>query len=134
MGVRWAGSKTEQASAVARAFELFPILADRRAQRAGTLSGGEQQMLSLARWLAVSPRLLIADELSLGLAPKVIETVFESLAAARAMGITVILIEQFVHRALEFADHALILRTGRIVWSGDAAKARQSVLDEYLGK
>jgi branched-chain amino acid transport system ATP-binding protein len=96
------------------------VLGQRRRQAAGTLSGGEQQMLSLARALMVDPTLVIADEMSLGLAPKMVDVVFESLQRARAAGVAVIMIEQFASRALAFADHCLILQRGRIAWEGAA--------------
>ena len=104
------------------------------AQGAGTLSGGEQQMLALARALAVTPKLIIADEMSLGLAPLVADAVFEGLDQARKSGITVVLIEQFVHRALGLADHCVILTRGRVGWSGPASEAHQEVIDRYLGE
>jgi branched-chain amino acid transport system ATP-binding protein len=91
-------------------------------------------MLALARALAVPPRLIIADEMSLGLAPIVAESVFRSLKLAAQAGITIVLIEQFVHRALELADSCVILTRGRVGWSGPAAEARQEVLDRYLGE
>jgi branched-chain amino acid transport system ATP-binding protein len=111
----------------------FPWMAERGSQRAGTLSGGEQQMLGLARVLAAPPRLLIADEMSLGLAPKLVDLVFESLARARAEGVTTLLVEQYVDRALEFADDAVILRRGEAVWRGAAASAGAETLAGYLG-
>ena len=126
--------RTERSVAIDRAIELFPVLGARRQQRAGSLSGGEQQMLALARALAVPPRLIIADEMSLGLAPLVAETVFQSLDAARKSGITIVLIEQFVHRALQLADHCVILTRGQVGWSGAAREAQQEVLDRYLGE
>ncbi|MER5527356.1 ATP-binding cassette domain-containing protein [Streptomyces sp. NPDC002677] len=125
--------KAERAQATDRAMELFPILADRRTQIAGTMSGGQQQMLSLARILAHLPRLVIADEISLGLAPLVVDEVFEGLERAIDMGVSLIVIEQFVHRALQIADECHILRRGRLVWSGAAADARGDVFDHYLG-
>jgi branched-chain amino acid transport system ATP-binding protein len=126
--------RSERSAAIDRAIELFPVLGARRTQRAGSLSGGEQQMLALARALAVPPRLIIADEMSLGLAPLVAETVFQSLDVARQSGITIVLIEQFVHRALQLADHCVILTRGQVGWSGAASEAQQEVLDRYLGE
>ena len=125
--------RPDRSGAIDRAVDRFPVLGMRRSQRAGSLSGGEQQMLALARALAVSPKLVIADELSLGLAPLVTESVFQSLDDARRSGITVILGEQFVHRALSMADTCVILTRGRVSWSGPAADAGPEVLDRYLG-
>jgi branched-chain amino acid transport system ATP-binding protein len=126
-------ARRERNTAVERALEVFPVLAERRRQAAGTLSGGEQQMLGLARVLAAPPRLLIADEMSLGLAPKLVDLVFESLARARAQGVTTVLVEQYVDRALEFADEAVILRRGEIVWRGAASAAGAETVAGYLG-
>jgi ABC-type branched-subunit amino acid transport system ATPase component len=123
----------ERNAAMDHAVSLFPVLGDRRKQIAGTLSGGQQQMLSLARVLARAPRLLIADEISLGLAPVIVDEVFEGLKRAIADGVSVILIEQFVHRALELADTCHIMRRGSVVWSGAASDARAEVLEHYLG-
>ena len=125
--------RSERADAVTRAIELFPVLGQRRSQRAGSLSGGEQQMLALARALAVPPKLIIADEMSLGLAPIVTESVFQALGQARDMGITILLIEQFVHRALKLADSCVILARGQVSWTGAAADAGDAVLERYLG-
>jgi branched-chain amino acid transport system ATP-binding protein len=125
--------KGERAGAIDGAIELFPVLGARRGQIAGTLSGGEQQMLSLARVLTRRPRLLIADEISLGLAPLVVEEVFAGLQRVIELGVSVILIEQFVHRALAIADRCYVLRRGRVVWSGEAAEAGADLLEHYLG-
>ena len=123
----------ERSAAIDHAVELFPVLGERRRQLAGTLSGGQQQMLSLARVLARAPRLLIADEVSIGLAPVIVDEVFAALKRAIADGVSVILIEQFVHRALELADTCHIMRRGSVVWSGAAADARAEVIEHYLG-
>jgi branched-chain amino acid transport system ATP-binding protein len=131
--LRFSLPRAQRKDAYDRALALFPVLAERRRQAAGTLSGGEQQMLSLARVLAAAPKLLIADEMSLGLAPKMVDLVFESLATARDEGVTVLLIEQFVERALAFADEAVVLRHGLVGWQGPAADAGDELLAEYLG-
>lgn len=124
----------DRAGAIDRAIARFPVLGQRSFQRAGSLSGGEQQMLALARALAVSPKLVIADEMSLGLAPLVAESVFEGLEEARRSGITIVLSEQFVHRALAMADSCVILTRGRVGWSGPSSEAGQEVIDRYLGE
>jgi branched-chain amino acid transport system ATP-binding protein len=134
MDVRQAGGRGERETAIERAVELFPILGSRRMQRASSLSGGEQQMLALARALAVKPKVIVADEMSLGLAPLVVDVVFDGLDKARASGVTVLLIEQFVHRALELADHCVILSRGEVGWHGPAESAGPEILDRYLGE
>jgi branched-chain amino acid transport system ATP-binding protein len=133
MAVRGAGSRHQRQTALDRAITLFPILGERRHQRAGSLSGGEQQMLALARVLAIQPKVVIADEMSLGLAPLIVDAVFDALAEAKAAGIAVVLIEQFVHRALAMADHCAILARGELSWQGPASLAGTEVLDRYLG-
>ncbi len=120
--------------AIERTFEYFPNLADRRRQMAGSLSGGEQQMLSLARALITSPTLLIADELSLGLAPLLVDSVFEGLGRARRDGVTLLIIEQYVHRALQFADECLVLQRGEVAWTGEAHGMGEDLLRHYLGE
>lgn len=104
--------------ALERAYTAFPRLRERRGQIAGTMSGGEQRMLSLARVLANPPRLVIADELSLGLAPIIVDEVFATLEAIRSAGVTLLIIEQHAHKALEIADKAVLLRKGRVVYDG----------------
>jgi branched-chain amino acid transport system ATP-binding protein len=134
MAVRRVGTPDQRKSAIEHAYDMFPRLADRRGQRAGTLSGGEQQMLALARALAVPPKLIIADEMSLGLAPLVVNAVFESIERAAEAGVTIVLIEQFVHRALGLASQCVILKQGSVAWTGPSENARQEVLDRYLGE
>ncbi|MGX7680048.1 ABC transporter ATP-binding protein [Jatrophihabitans sp. DSM 45814] len=124
----------QRRGAMDNALSVFPPLAARRRTKAGMLSGGEQQMLSLARALVMSPKMIIADEMSLGLAPKLVDTVFEALAGLKETGVTIILIEQFIHRALEFSDHCLMLSRGRAAWQGPAADAKQEVLTRFLGE
>jgi branched-chain amino acid transport system ATP-binding protein len=126
--------KSDRKAALERAFSIFPILGERRKQLAGTLSGGEQQMLALARVLAAPPRLLIADEMSLGLAPLLVDAVFDGLERARAEGVSIMLIEQYVERALAFADVAVVMRHGRVVWQGPADQAEHEALAGYLGE
>jgi len=134
MAVRRVGSPEARRGGLDHAYELFPRLGERRSQRAGTLSGGEQQMLALARALAVTPKLIIADEMSLGLAPIVVDTVFESIERAAQSGVTIVLIEQFIHRALSLATACVILMRGVVAWSGSADSAKQEILDRYLGE
>ncbi len=131
--LRNTGPRRQVDERIQSAFETFPILEERRNQRAGTLSGGQQQMLSLSRVLVGRPKLVIADEPSLGLAPLLVNSVFESLQRARDEGTTVILIEQFAHKALEFADTCMILQRGHVTWQGAAAGAKEEVLARYLG-
>ena len=121
-------------AAIDHAVELFPVLGDRRRQLAGTLSGGEQQMLSLARALMVQPKIVIADEMSLGLAPQLVDVVFDGLRRALDNGVSIIMIEQFASRALDFADDALILQRGSLAWSGPADRAGDELMRSYLGE
>jgi branched-chain amino acid transport system ATP-binding protein len=103
-----------------RAYELFPRLRDRRRQLAGSLSGGEQRMLSLARVLVREPKLLVVDELSLGLAPLLVEEVYATLERVRDAGTTLLIIEQYVDHALGIADNVVLLRHGEVIYSGSA--------------
>ncbi|MEQ1935697.1 MAG: ATP-binding cassette domain-containing protein, partial [Fimbriimonadaceae bacterium] len=112
-----------------------PILAQRIAQQAGSLSGGEQQMLCIGRALMSRPRLLLLDEPSLGLAPKIVRQIFELIARIREAGTSILLVEQNVRGALKVADHAHVMEGGRVVLSGPAAQLREDprVRDAYLG-
>jgi branched-chain amino acid transport system ATP-binding protein len=123
------------AADVERMCEHFPILAERRRQAAGTLSGGEQQMLAIARALMSRPRLVLFDEPSLGLAPAIVETTFRIIADIRRAGTTVLMVEQNAHLALRMADRAYVMEGGRIVLSGAAAAllADDHVRRAYLG-
>ncbi len=110
------------AAALDRAYAAFPRLGERRKQNAGTLSGGEQRMLSLARVLADPPRLLVVDELSLGLAPVVIDEVFRTLRTIHDAGTTLLVVDQHVGRALSLADHVVLLSKGSIIHQGPASE------------
>jgi branched-chain amino acid transport system ATP-binding protein len=132
MSVRWVRG-ARRSDGIDAAFKMFPVLEERKNQRAGSLSGGEQQMLSIARGLAVQPRLLIVDELSLGLAPLLVGQVFDAIDAVRGLNISIILIEQYVNKALEIADQCLILRRGAVSWSGPVEQAGGEVLGQYMG-
>ncbi len=118
-----------------RIFERFPVLNERRRQMAGTLSGGEQQMLAIGRALMSRPRLILFDEPSLGLAPNLVETTFEIIAEIRAQGVTVLLVEQNAYAALELCDRSYLLESGEVTLTGSG----QDLLDDphvkeaYLG-
>ena len=109
-------------AALDEAYELFPRLGDRRHQAAGTMSGGEQRMLSLARVMVERPRLLIADELSLGLAPIVVDEAYRTLERIRDAGTTLLIVEQHVHHALAIADDAIVLVKGEVAYSGPVSE------------
>jgi branched-chain amino acid transport system ATP-binding protein len=119
---------------LARVHDTFPVLAERRKQRAGTLSGGQQQMLAVGRALMAEPRLLICDELSLGLAPVAIDALYEALARVNGQGVAILLVEQNVHRSLELASSAVVLSRGRVSYRGDPAGLLGADLDAaYFG-
>ena len=114
---------------------LFPLLKERLGQAGGTLSGGEQQMLAIGRALMSRPRLLLLDEPSLGLAPLMVERIFETITELKRQGRTILLVEQNVHQALDVADRAYVLETGRIMLEGPAETLRHDpkVEQSYLG-
>jgi branched-chain amino acid transport system ATP-binding protein len=118
-----------------RALELFPRLKERRTQLAGTLSGGEQQMLAMARAMMMNPEVVLLDEPSMGLAPILVEEVFRIIARLRGEGVTMLLVEQFAAAALNVADDAYVLENGRIAVSGPAAQLKNdpAVKAAYLG-
>jgi branched-chain amino acid transport system ATP-binding protein len=119
-----------------RAFTLFPRLKEREKQKAGTLSGGEQQMLAMGRAMMSRPRLLLLDEPSLGLAPLLVHTIFEAIDNIRSEGTTILLVEQNANAALHHSDRAYVLETGRIVMEGDSKQlaADPRVKEAYLGE
>jgi len=123
------------ASDMERVFQLFPRLQERRSQIAGTLSGGEQQMLAMGRALMAKPKLMMLDEPSLGLAPILIETIFSIVREINAQGTTVLLVEQNAHMALEVAHRGYVLETGSIVQTGTGKEllASEEVQKAYLG-
>jgi branched-chain amino acid transport system ATP-binding protein len=130
---RDAGRRSQE---LQRVYGYFPILADRRRQIAGTLSGGEQQMLAVARALMSRPRLLLLDEPSLGLAPMVVREIFQIVRTINQQeGVSVLLVEQNASLALDLADHAYLLETGRVVMGGPAEALRrdESIRRSYLG-
>ncbi|HVY10974.1 MAG TPA: ABC transporter ATP-binding protein [Mycobacteriales bacterium] len=115
-------------------YEQFPRLAERRRQVAGTMSGGEQQMLAMARALATRPKLLLLDEISMGLAPKIVADLYEIVAKVRDSGISVLLVEQFAHTALAIADYAVLMAAGRILRVGQPADVADRLDETYLGE
>ena len=133
------GAYTQPASTIAankeKVFTLFPRLKERRKQLAGTMSGGEQQMLAIGRALMSNPRLLLLDEPSLGLAPIIIQQIFDTIEQLREQGMTIFLVEQNANQALKLADRGYVLENGHVVLSdtGDALLANEAVRSAYLG-
>ncbi|MFN2514639.1 MAG: ABC transporter ATP-binding protein [Pyrinomonadaceae bacterium] len=136
MGAYLNKDRRKIASDMERAFQMFPRLQERESQKAGTLSGGEQQMLAIGRALMSQPRLLLLDEPSLGLAPLVVHTIFEAIDEIRGKGTTILLVEQNAHAALGHSDRAYVLETGRIVMEGPSAQlaADPRIKEAYLGE
>lgn len=128
-------SKKEVESMLCEQYELFPILKERKNQHAGMLSGGEQQMLAIARGMMSKPSILLLDEPSLGLAPKIVQSVFQAIEDIRKAGVTVLLVEQNAVKALSVADYAFVLENGRITHSGTGKelKSDPKIAEAYLG-
>ncbi len=128
-------SRENARNRIDRVLNLFPRLGDRLKQPAGSLSGGEQQMLSIGRAMMSNPQLLLIDELSLGLMPKIIDLCYEAITELKKNGLTILIVEQSTRRALEVADRVCVLESGKEVWQGTAAKARDNaaLIDALLG-
>jgi branched-chain amino acid transport system ATP-binding protein len=136
LGAYTESGKRHWAASIDQIFQLFPVLAERRGQYAGTLSGGEQQMLAIGRGLASAPKLLMLDEPSMGLAPAVADFIFERLIDIRRQSrLTILLVEQRVAEALQFADHGYVLEAGRVVLKGavETLRADDRIRAAYLG-
>lgn len=136
MGAYLQKNKGQIASDMEHAFHLFPRLKEREWQNAGTLSGGEQQMLAMGRALMSRPRLLLLDEPSLGLAPLVVHTIFQAIEEIRGKGTTILLVEQNANAALKHSDRAYVLETGQIVMEGPSSElaADPRIKEAYLGE
>lgn len=135
MGAFTVKDRGEIAARLDRAFQLFPVLKERAGQIAETMSGGEQQMCAIARGLMSNPKLIMLDELSLGLQPSIVEKVLETVVEIRNQGITVLLVEQLVQEALEISDRGYVIQTGAIVHQGTASEllASPEVRKAYMG-
>jgi branched-chain amino acid transport system ATP-binding protein len=132
---RFFGFRRKAAADLERVYELFPKLAARRQQLAGTLSGGEQQMLAIGRALMAQPKVMLLDEPSMGLAPVIIQEVFRTIRRLKEEGMTMLLVEQFARTALEVADYAYVMERGQIAVQGtpDELRKNERVLTAYLG-
>jgi branched-chain amino acid transport system ATP-binding protein len=131
LGAYTRDDKDEVRASIDRMYSLFPILKDRRNQLAGTMSGGEQQMLAISRGLMAKPKMLLLDEPSWGIAPKFVTKVLDTIQVVNAEGVSVLLVEQSLHKALAIADYGYVIQTGRIVMEG---KGRDLLHDEDIKK
>jgi branched-chain amino acid transport system ATP-binding protein len=129
------GTRSRANDNMAKVLELFPRLKERLHNRAGSLSGGEQQMVSIGRAMMADPKMLLIDEVSLGLMPKNVDICYEALDTLRSAGLTIILVEQSLERVLSIADQVCVLDSGTVAWTGSAAEARGNpkILDAYMG-
>ncbi|MBN8992143.1 MAG: ABC transporter ATP-binding protein [Rhizobiales bacterium] len=127
--------REREAANLKRVLDLFPRLAERIHSRAENLSGGEQQMVTIGRAMMSEPRLLLIDELSLGLMPKNVDLCYEAILRLKREGLSILVVEQNTTKALQVADHAYVLSSGRLIWKGTAAEARDdpSVIQAYIG-
>jgi branched-chain amino acid transport system ATP-binding protein len=132
--LRLQASRQVDRKAIAAAASVFPRLGQRRRQLAGTMSGGEQQMLALAHAYVAEPTTVLLDEVSMGLAPKIVDEIFAYLRRLSAEGLSLLVVEQYVARALELADYVYILNRGRVRFAGEPAEVKsETVLESYLG-
>ena len=129
-------ARPSSAESLEHVFSLFPVLNTRKEQKAGSLSGGEQQMLAIGRAIMAQPKLVMLDEPSLGLGPILVKTVFELISALNEQKLTILLVEQNIHQALRIAHHAYVLKTGKIVMSGggDELLANEEIRKTYIGE
>ncbi len=132
---RFFGYRSEAQSGLDRVYEMFPRLKERRNQQSGTLSGGEQQMLAIGRALMANPKVMLLDEPSMGLAPVIVQEVFETIRQLKQSGITLLLVEQFARSALAVADYAYVMERGRVAVEGTPAELARDerMLAAYLG-
>ena len=136
MGAYSVNDKAAVVAGIERAYTMFPRLKERAGQVAGTLSGGEQQMLAIGRALMATPRILLLDEPSMGLAPNLVELIFETIVAIHRAGTAILLVEQNASQALAIADRGYVLQTGRIILADSASglAANENVRRSYLGE
>ena len=135
LGAYTRSDATEVAASVERMYDLFPILKQRRSQLAGTMSGGEQQMLAIGRGLMAKPKMLLLDEPSWGIAPKFVTKVLDTIQLVNQQGVSVLLVEQSLHKALAIADYGYVIQTGRIVMQGTGQDllCNEDIKKAYLG-